>query len=197
MSHFSGVKTMNKNIIFSVALFTILLALPLSSVNAGLLDWTDKNVDDVHPLLDNESAWSIDKIYSTIKRTELKDEGDKTAEAQTVTVAEKNYAKKISIKNYAPKATYVVLASAYSSTIDHTDSSPFITAWNTHVRDGIIAANFLPFGTKLKIPDLYGEKIFTVEDRMNKRYTYKIYLWFPERELAKNFGVKQKKIEVL
>ena len=89
------------------------------------------------------------------------------------------------------------MASAYSSTPDQTDSTPFITAWNTRVRDGIIAANFLPFGTQIKIPELYGDKIFVVEDRMSRRYTYKIDIWFPEREQALEFGNKKVKIEVV
>lgn len=91
----------------------------------------------------------------------------------------------------------LVAASAYSSTPDQTDDSPFITAWNTHVRDGIIATNFLPFGTKIKIPDLYGDKIFTVEDRMNRRYWYKVDLWFPDRQSALEFGIKNIKIQIL
>ena len=97
----------------------------------------------------------------------------------------------------APIKTYVVMASAYSSTPDQTDSTPFITAWGTQVRDGIIAANFLPFGTLVKMPELYGDKIFTVEDRMNRRYTYKIDVWFPERAQAMEFGNKKVKIEVV
>src|SRR5437868_1496729 len=36
---------------------------------------------------------------------------------------------------------------AYSSTEDQTDDSPFITASGAHVADGIVAANFLPLHT--------------------------------------------------
>lgn len=91
----------------------------------------------------------------------------------------------------------ILLATAYSSTPDQTDNSPFITAWNTRVRDGIVAANFLPFGTKIKIPDIYGDKIFIVEDRMNKRYWHKIDIWFPDRQSAIEFGLKTVKIQIL
>ena len=51
-----------------------------------------------------------------------------------------------------------VVATAYSSTPDQTDSTPFTTASGTQVRDGIIAANFYigrggePFWTPVKIP---------------------------------------------
>jgi 3D (Asp-Asp-Asp) domain-containing protein len=89
----------------------------------------------------------------------------------------------------------VVSITAYSSTPDQTDDSPFITARGTYVRDGIVAANFLPFGTKIKIPELFGDKIFVVEDRMNSRYWHKVDLWFPERHDALEFGIKTAKIQ--
>lgn len=95
-----------------------------------------------------------------------------------------------------PVKTMKVMASAYSSTVDQTDSTPFITANGKHVADGIVAANFLPFGTKIKIPELYGDKIFSVEDRMNPRYYYKIDIWMETREEAIQFGVQYIEIEI-
>ena len=99
--------------------------------------------------------------------------------------------------------THVVQASGYSSTPDQTDSTPFITASGEHVRDGIIAANIyvngrrIPFGTLVRIPHIYGDKIFVVEDRMNIRYQNNIDIWFPERQLAKEFGRKKVTIEIV
>ncbi len=61
-----------------------------------------------------------------------------------------------------------VTTTAYSSTPDQTDDDPFTMANGHRVHDGAIAANFLPFGTRVMIPELYGDKVFTVEDRMNK-----------------------------
>ncbi len=91
-----------------------------------------------------------------------------------------------------------VVATAYSSTVWQTDDDPFITAAGTRVRDGIIANNLLSFGTKVRIPELYGDKIFVVEDRMNRRKgNYQIDIWFPEYWQAKNFGAKRTYIEVL
>lgn len=92
---------------------------------------------------------------------------------------------------------YIVSATAYSSTVDQCDSTPFITASGQSVRDGIIATNFLPFGTKVRIPELYGDKVFEVQDRMNARYYTRIDIWMPSRGQALYFGVKQVKIEVL
>ncbi len=92
---------------------------------------------------------------------------------------------------------YFVPATAYSSTIDQTDQTPFITAMGTHVRNGVIAANFLPLGTVVKIPELFGNRTFVVEDRMHSRYFYQIDVWFPSRAEAKEFGLKKIKIEVI
>lgn len=88
-----------------------------------------------------------------------------------------------------------VLITAYSSTPDQTDSTPFITAANTHVHDGIIAANFLPFGTKVRIPAMYQGKIFTVEDRMKS--DVKMDIWFSSRQEAMNFGARILEIEIV
>ena len=90
-----------------------------------------------------------------------------------------------------------VVTTAYSSTLDQTDSTPFITASGTSVRDGIVACNFLKFGTKVRFPELYGDKIFIVEDRMAVKNNHKIDIWFSTRWEAKQFGVKQVKVEVL
>ncbi len=86
---------------------------------------------------------------------------------------------------------------AYSSTEDQTDDTPFITASGAHVADGIVAANFLPLHTRVKIPSLYGEKIFVVEDRMNRRYTERMDIWMETREAALKFGLKRVEIVVL
>jgi 3D (Asp-Asp-Asp) domain-containing protein len=102
--------------------------------------------------------------------------------------------------NVAEKAIKTVEAvmTAYSSTPDQTDDSPFTTASNKQVRDGIIANNMLPFGTKIRIPELYGDKIFVVEDRMNKRMgNHRFDIWMPDRSSALKFGVKSVTIEVL
>ncbi len=91
-----------------------------------------------------------------------------------------------------------VIVTAYSSTVFETDESPFFTASGKRVRDGIVANNLLPFGTKIRIPELYGDKIFVVEDRMNPKVgPYNIDIWFPSREEALNFGAERTYIEVL
>jgi len=96
----------------------------------------------------------------------------------------------------APRQIEVELT-AYSSTKDQTDSTPFISASGKRVYDGIVAANFLPFGTKIKIPELFGDKIFTVDDRMNRRYQNRVDVWFADRESAIHFGIKNSVIEIV
>ncbi len=91
----------------------------------------------------------------------------------------------------------VVVVTAYSSTPDQTDGSPFITANGTYVRDGIIAANFLPFGAKVRFPEMYGDKIFIVADRMAKKNSHKIDIWMPSRDIALQFGVKRLVVEII
>lgn len=104
----------------------------------------------------------------------------------------------ITPKTYKPrKKIYFVRVTGYSSTQDQTDNTPFITASGTHVRDGVIATNFLPFGTVIRIPQLFGNKTFIVEDRMNNRYWTDIDIWFSTKEMAKKFGVKIVKIEII
>ena len=91
-----------------------------------------------------------------------------------------------------------MVATAYSSTPQQTDNDPYTTAAGTQVRDGIIANNLLSFGTKIRIPELYGDKIFVVEDRMSrKKGYYHIDIWFPSYWEAKNFGAKTTYVEIL
>jgi len=75
---------------------------------------------------------------------------------------------------------------AYSSTLDQTDSTPFITAYGTEVREGIIASNEFEKGTILRIA---GEE-YVVEDRMNARYPDRLDIWYPTRQEALNWGIR-------
>ncbi|MBI3671612.1 3D domain-containing protein [Candidatus Azambacteria bacterium] len=86
---------------------------------------------------------------------------------------------------------------AYSSTPDQTDDSPFIMASGKHVYDGAVASNFLPLGTKVRFPELYGDKVFVVEDRMNRRFQDRIDIWMPTRSEALTFGMRYASVEVL
>jgi len=113
-------------------------------------------------------------------------------------VTNASYVAKASNESQKADKTIKVVITAYSSTPDQTDDTPFITASGKYVRAGIIANNMLPFGTKIKIPKLYGDQIFVVEDRMNRRKSdYHIDIWMPTKTSALNFGVKTAEIVVL
>lgn len=89
------------------------------------------------------------------------------------------------------------VVTAYTSTPDQTDSTPFITANGTYVHDGIIAANWLKFGTRVRIPDMFGDKVFIVADRMNTRFDDRADIWMADYQSARNFGLRRLTIEVL
>jgi len=91
-----------------------------------------------------------------------------------------------------------VVVTAYSSSVWETDSNPYKTASGNMVKEGIVANNLLPFGTKIKIPEIYGDKVFTVEDRMHwRKGYYHVDIWFPSYWEALNFGAKRTYVEIL
>ncbi|MDD5032529.1 MAG: hypothetical protein PHC85_00190 [Candidatus Pacebacteria bacterium] len=99
----------------------------------------------------------------------------------------------------APKIieTREIVVTAYSSTPDQTDDTPFETAMGTETRDGIVAANFLEFGTKVRLPEVFGDKVFVVEDRMARKNSHKVDVWMPTRQDAMCFGVKNLTMEIV
>ncbi|MFA5186292.1 MAG: hypothetical protein WC551_07435 [Patescibacteria group bacterium] len=101
-------------------------------------------------------------------------------------------------KDVPPLRVKYVTVTAYSSTPGETDGSPFTTADGSRVRDGIIAANFLRFGTRVRIPELFGGKIFEVRDRMHPRFSGRVDIWMPSSSEGRKFGLKHNvKIEIL
>lgn len=96
---------------------------------------------------------------------------------------------------FFPGVAVRALATAYSSTADQADSNPFITASGTRVHPGTLAANFLPFGTTVRI----GNQLYTVEDRLNARYdnTLIVDVWQPTRAAALQFGARVVEMEII
>ncbi len=105
-----------------------------------------------------------------------------------------------------PKRVIWVVVTAYSSDVAQTDSSPCIPAngynlcehYEKYGSGNSIAANFLSFDTQVKLPEVFGDKVFIVRDRMNARYNgqARIDVWMPSREEAVRFGVKTLKMEI-
>lgn len=96
---------------------------------------------------------------------------------------------------------HTITVTAYSSTRAQTDSTPCITAngFNVcaHNTENVVAANFLPFGTKLRFPDHFDDRVFTVQDRMHRRYSKRVDVWMKSTVAAKKFGVKKLRIEII
>jgi 3D (Asp-Asp-Asp) domain-containing protein len=90
---------------------------------------------------------------------------------------------------------------AYNSEAAQTDDDPCTTAngFNLckHNEEDSIAANFLPFGTEVKIPELFGDRVFVVRDRMNSRFGNRVDVWMKDHGQALSFGVKVATIQVL
>jgi 3D (Asp-Asp-Asp) domain-containing protein len=75
--------------------------------------------------------------------------------------------------------------------------NPMITASGTRVREGVVAANFLSFGTEIKIPSLFGDRVFIVEDRMSSRFNNTVDVLVSSQKEAVSFGIKRAYIEIL
>jgi len=97
-------------------------------------------------------------------------------------------------------STYHTLT-AYNSDPRQTDDTPCITANNfnvcNHGIEDTVAANFLKFNTKIRIPELFGNRVFIVRDRMNRRYTSRVDIWMKDYSDARKFGRRVAKIEIL
>lgn len=140
----------------------------------------------------------------------LADEAMKNSDNPALAESHKNMAnvgEKMDFTNNLPVSDFKIIKTsqrvitAYNSEAGQTDNSPCITANGFNVcengKENVIAANFLPFGAKVRVPELFGDKIFIVQDRMNPRYHNRIDVWMVDKSDAIQFGVKLAKIEVL
>lgn len=154
------------------------------------------------------AALILNIIVPTTAQAQTVSPSDSTGNSHTVLVQNQPTEKQTSPLTTLPeptekpqppiKKTLTVRASAYSSTVDQCDSDPFTTASGAKVRDGGIAMNGMPFGTKVRIPSHYGDKVFTVTDRMNARWgNQKIDIWMPTRHDAIQWGVRTVTLEIL
>ncbi len=92
----------------------------------------------------------------------------------------------------------MVRATAYSSDVGQTDSTPFITATGTRVRPGVIALSrdllrVFPYGSRVTLRDsagLLSGRVFIVEDTMNVRLANTIDIWMGSRAQAYQWGAR-------
>ncbi len=145
----------------------------------------------------------LPKLVNASTSTEMANSTPKMVGLDTVSQDKSETSAKIAfgdslVEEEKPDKVMRAVITAYTSTPGQTDDSPFIAATGKRVYDGMIAANGLPFGTQIKIPSLYGDKIFTVDDRMNKRYGLgRMDIWLDTtRSEAMKFGVKRVEVEI-
>ncbi|OGF25241.1 hypothetical protein A2331_06035 [Candidatus Falkowbacteria bacterium RIFOXYB2_FULL_34_18] len=104
-------------------------------------------------------------------------------------------------KTWKTVKTNYYTVTAYNSEAGQCDDTPCISAngFNLckHNIEDSVATNAFPFGTKIRMPELFGDRIFIVRDRMNKRYVARFDVWMKNKEDAKKFGIKVTKIEIL
>lgn len=94
----------------------------------------------------------------------------------------------------------VLTVTAYSPTVDQCDDTPFITANNNRVRDGIVAVSpdlfsrGWVFGRKVYVVD-YG--VYEIDDLMAQRMQNTIDIFMFNRQHAVSFGKKQLRVYLL
>ncbi len=174
-------KTIQKVFIMRLILAILITSTIPAHTSAALIDI---NTDSI-------SSWLRTKIAPTALADETKAKNDDLATISGLAFITSGQPLIGVVK------VYETFVTAYSSSVDETDSTPFITASGKRVRDGIVAANFLPMGTKIRIPEIFGNKVFVVEDRMARRHAEKVDIWFPTKQEAKTFGRKKLQIEVI
>ncbi len=115
----------------------------------------------------------------------------------------------------APRVMYLT-ATAYTSSVRETDSTPYITATGARTRLGIIAVSRdmlreLPYGSRVKLEDLgtprglgkgrfyylFNNRVFVVEDTMHPRMQRRIDVWLPDRNTAIRFGVRNVRVTII
>lgn len=113
---------------------------------------------------------------------------------------ENNFANSFPIAKEVALYKVFVPITSYNAVAAQTDDTPCITANGFNLceatEENVVAANFVPLGTRIKIPELYGEKVFTVVDRMNPRFKYKVDIWKKEIADSRDFGLKFAYVEV-
>ena len=178
-----------RNLTIAVAMF-LTTAIMTSTAQASLWDWFTSN----KATADQASSGSFDQLYATVMGTDAGVNDDQAFSQDTALIAATTPAGN-AIRPL--RTTYTVQLSGYNSEVAQTDANPYITASGTHVRDGVVASNMFPFGTAIKIPALYGDKIFVVEDRMNSRYQHNVDIWFTSHSDALALGRRTVQVQVL
>lgn len=146
----------------------------------------------VAPRTTSAQVITIDGInISNLSKISTKIDVAKNSDESTAVITSKKPAKVVNM-----------VITAYTSHAAQTDSTPCITASGLDVcergMEDIVATNFnwLPFGTKIKIPELFGDRVFIIHDRMNSRYSQRVDVWMKSYAEAVKFGKKYASVEI-
>jgi len=112
-----------------------------------------------------------------------------------------NFEQKLKHYNENKPIKISVTITAYNPTKDQCDSTPFITASNTKVREGIVALSRdiekefnVKFGDKVEIKGL---GVFEFQDRMHKKWKRKVDIFMWHKNKAIKFGKKEGMLNIL
>jgi len=105
------------------------------------------------------------------------------------------------IAKQAPKfrvvGTFTAQITGYNSEVGQTDSSPWYTADGTWCTEGVAAGPYnLAFGTKFRIPSLFGDRVFEVHDRSATPSGH-VDIWFRSYNDAIQFGRRTATVEII
>lgn len=112
----------------------------------------------------------------------------------SLTTVEPVHAAELAPPPVPPVSTQLAVVTAYTSSVDETDSTPFITASGTHTQPGTLACPAeYAFGTQVRI----GDATYTCRDRMNAKYSHRFDVWVQTKAEAKARGIQKLPIEIL
>lgn len=184
---------------------SVLLTIAISttiSAQAGILDWFKSNGAKA----EQAESGSFDSLYASVLTTSQsadESEGELVINETTMTAA----TSPVGAVGVTLRRIYTVQVSGYNSEVAQTDDSPWIGAAGTYMRDGVVAANIInayggniPLFTLIKFKNCAGipnDKVFSVEDRLNKRYRNNVDVWFAHKADALKLGRRTCQIEVL
>ena len=134
--------------------------------------------------------WGILAVLALCIQTAYAGEREDTLEG--IRIHAENIKKELVVMQFGLSQKAIV--SAYNAEEAQTDSTPFQMANGKRVHERAVANNCHPFGTKV----LINGKIYTVEDRMNKRYScshWDVFMW--DKQEAIKFGRQSLEVVIL
>ncbi len=190
-----------RKLTLAVSVLIAIVSMSTISAQAGILDWFKSN----NAKAEQAQSGSFDNLYASILASSQTDQGEKIVLNETTMTPATSL---LGGNGYdVSRRTVTVQVSGYNSEVAQTDDSPFIGSAGTYMRDGVVAANIIdaygrniPHYTKIKFKDcgsIPNDKVFSVEDRLNKRYTKNVDVWFEHKADALKLGRRTCQIEVL